>query len=321
MTLLTTPKDIAETAARDAVERQLTSGKADTAGFAFRLLLLLALAMSVVVLGVLVVDVTTNSWGVVTNRGWDFVTSKLASQPGQAGVVQGLVGTFWIGAFVIAIAFPMGVAAAIYLEEYAQRGRFTNLIDLSIRNLAGVPSVVYGILGLTIFVKLLQPLTGPDANGRTLVSAGLTLAILVLPIVIITSTEALRAVPSGLREAGFGVGATRWEVVRHHVLPYAAPGILTGTILALARALGEAAPLILVGATTGYLSRGDDFLDLTALRERFAAMPTLIANWASQPGAEWESNTSAAILVLLVVVLLANTAAILLRNRFESKRR
>jgi phosphate transport system permease protein len=182
-----------------------------------------------------------------------------------------------------------------------------------------VPSVVYGILGLTIFVKAFGGITGPDSGGRSVVSAGLTLAVLVLPIVIITGAEALRAVPRGIREAGFGVGATRWEVVRHHVLPYAAPGILTGTVLALARALGEAAPLILIGATTGYLTGGDSF-GLSELQDRFTAMPIVITTWAGRPGEDWEAATAAAIVVLLVVVLLANAAAILLRNRFEKGR-
>lgn len=321
MTLLSDPGTIGSSTARETVERQLKGGTTDVAGRVFVTLLLGALGVAVLVLVVLLVDVLTDGWPVLSTRLWDFLNTNLASQPEDAGIKQGLVGTFWIGAFVILIAFPMGVAAAIYLEEYAHRTRFTSFIDVAIRNLAGVPSVVYGILGLTIFVNALRPLTGPDANGRTLISAGLTLAILVLPIVIITAAEALRAVPSGLREAGFGVGATRWEVVRHHVLPYAAPGILTGTVLALARALGEAAPLILVGATSGYLTKGDELLDLGMLRERFAAMPMLINNWSSQPGQDWQTNTAAAIVVLLVVVLAANTVAILLRNRFESKRR
>jgi phosphate transport system permease protein len=321
MTMLSTPGAVGGTAARETVERELTGGTTDVAGRIFVSLLLAALGVAVLVLVVLLYDVISDGWSILSGRLGDFLTSNLASQPENAGIKQGLVGTFWIGVFVITIAFPMGVAAAIYLEEYATRGRFTSFIDVAIRNLAGVPSVVYGILGLTIFVNALRPFTGPDANGRTLISAGLTLAILVLPIVIITAAEALRAVPSGLREAGFGVGATRWEVVRHHVLPYAAPGILTGTVLALARALGEAAPLILVGATSGYLTRGDSFIDIGMLRERFAAMPMLINNWSSQPGQEWQTNTAAAIVVLLVVVLAANTVAILLRNRFESKRR
>ena len=321
MSVISTPGSVAGNAARERVEQQLTGRRADVAGAGFRLLLLVALGLAVAVLLVLLADVITGGWSVLSTRLGDFLSGKLASQPGDAGILQGLVGTFWIGVFVVVIAFPMGVSAAIWLEEYATKSRLTSFIDVSIRNLAGVPSVVYGILGLTIFVNALRPVTGPDAGGRTIMSAGLTLAILVLPIVIITSAEALRAVPSGLREAGFGVGATRWEVIRHHVLPYAAPGILTGTVLALARALGEAAPLILVGATTGYLTKGDELLDLTALRERFAAMPTLINNWANLPGDEWESNTAAAIVVLLAVVLAANTVAILLRNRFESKRR
>jgi phosphate transport system permease protein len=321
MSVLAPPDPTTDPDRPSAVQRQITERQADPKGAAFHGVLLLALGLSLLALVVLFADVLIGGWDVLTGRLGDFLSGGLASQPEDAGIKQGLVGTFWIGVFVVVIAFPMGIAAAIYLEEYATKGRFTGMVDVTIRNLAGVPSVVYGILGLTIFVNLLRPLTGPDANGRTLISAGLTMAILVLPIVIITSAEALRAVPTGLREAGFGVGATRWEVVRHHVLPYAAPGILTGTVLSLARALGEAAPLILVGATTGYLTSGDEFFDLSALQERFVAMPTLIASWAGLPGAEWESNTSAAIVVLLVVVLLANTAAILLRNRFESNRR
>ncbi len=228
-------------------------------------------------------------------------------------------GTFFIGVFTVVFAFPLGIGAAIYLEEYAHQTRLTRFIDLSIRNLAGVPSVVYGILGLAIFVKALGSLTGPEAQGRSVISAGLTLAILVLPIVIITAAEALRAVPDSLREAGFGVGATRWEVTRDHVLPYAAPGVLTGTVLALARALGEAAPLILVGAVTGFLSGGTSFSPET-LDDRFTAMPIVITTWAGRPGAEWEQVTAAAIVVLLAVVLAANAFAILLRNHYEKKR-
>jgi phosphate transport system permease protein len=196
----------------------------------------------------------------------------------------------------------------------------SRFIDINIRNLAGVPSVVYGILGLTIFVKALSGFTGPgSANGRSVISAGLTLAILVLPIVIITSAEAIRAVPNGIREAGYGVGATRWEVVRSHVLPYAAPGILTGTVLALARALGEAAPLILVGATTGFLTTGGSYSPET-LQDRFTALPTVITTWAGRPGQGYRDATAAAIVILLFVVLMANAAAIVLRNHYEKKR-
>lgn len=303
----------------ESIGRQLTGGRLDIAGRAFTVLLQVALGLSVVILAVLVYEVVSGGSSVLTERLGDFLTGSLASQPDASGLSQALRGTFFIGVFTVVIAFPLGVGAAIYLEEYATPGRLTRFIDINIRNLAGVPSVVYGILGLTIFVKLLGDLTGPGANGRSVISAGLTLAILVLPIVIITSAEAVRAVPTGLREAGYGVGATRWEVVRHHVLPYAAPGILTGTVLALARALGEAAPLILVGAASGFLTTGDSYA-LTSLQDRFTAMPIVITTWAGRPGADWEATTAAAIVILLAVVLVANTGAILLRNRYETKR-
>lgn len=320
MSVLSTPRQVARRAAQRDVRAQLTQGRRDVAGAVFRAVLLLALATSVLILVVLLVDVISGGRTVLTERLGDFLTGSMRSQPSESGILQGLRGTFFIGVFTVVIAFPIGIAAALHLEEYANRnGRLARFVDVNIRNLAGVPSVVYGILGFTIFVKALGGITGPDAGGRSVVSAGLTLAILVLPIVIITSAESLRAVPQGLREAGYGVGATRWEVVRDHVLPYAAPGILTGTVLALARALGEAAPLILVGATTGYLTSGDSFA-LDSLRERFTAMPILITTWAGRPGEEWEAVTAAAIVVLLAVVLLANAVAILLRNRFEKKR-
>jgi phosphate transport system permease protein len=202
------------------------------------------------------------------------------------------------------------------MEEYAPKNRLTNFIDVNIRNLAGVPSIVYGILGFTIFVEALGGITG----GRSVIAAGLTLSVLVLPIVIITSAEAIRAVPDGLREAGYGVGATRWEVVRTQILPYAAPGILTGTVLSLARALGEAAPLILVGAVTNRLGSNPPILDVSSLQERFTAMPSVITSWAGMPQEGFRANTAAAIIVLLVVVLIANAAAVLLRNKYEKKR-
>jgi phosphate transport system permease protein len=306
------------TATREAVERQLKGGRADIAGIAFRVLVLAALLVSVTILGVLLVDVWTGGWSVLSERFSGFMTGVLGSRPERSGVFQGIRGSFWIAIFTIVLAFPLGIGAAIYLEEYASQSRFARIVDVNIRNLAGVPSVVYGILGLTIFVKALDGLTG----GRTVMAAGITLAILVLPIVIITSAEALRAVPWSLREAGFGVGATRWEVIRHHVLPYAAPGILTGTVLALARALGEAAPLILVGATTGFLGGGRGSLfDLGQLTDRFTALPIVITTWAGRPQAGFRSLTAAAIIVLLAVVLVFNAAAILLRNRYEKTRR
>jgi phosphate transport system permease protein len=281
--------------------------------------LVVAVAASVAVLTVLVIDMVNTGSGTLTGRLADFITGSLRSQPGDSGILQALRGTFYIGVFTVVLAFPIGVGAAIYLEEYASKSRLSRFIDLNMRNLAGVPSVVYGILGLAIFVKALGSFTGPHSQGRSLISAGLTLAILVLPIVIITASEALRAVPANLREAGYGVGATRWEVTKDHVLPYAAPGILTGTVLALARAMGEAAPLILVGAVTGFLSGGTGLSPAT-LGDRFTAMPIIITTWAGRPGPEWEQATAAAIVVLLAVVLLANAVAILLRNHYEKKR-
>jgi phosphate transport system permease protein len=266
---------------------------------------------------VLLADVVTGGWDVLSTRLTGFLGGSLKSRAQTSGVFQGLQGSFWIAVFTVVLAFPVGIAAAVYLEEYAPSSRFTRLIDINIRNLAGVPSVVYGILGFAVFVKSLSWLTG----GKTVMAAGITLAILVLPIVIITSAEAIRAVPLSLREAGFGVGATRWEVIRHHVLPYAGPGIITGTILSLARALGEAAPLILVGAVQGRLGGSSSFFDPSQLKERFTAMPTVITHWARQPSDAFRVNTAAAIVVLLAVVLVANTGAILLRTRFEKRRR
>lgn len=314
MSVITTPGAIA-----DDVASRLRGRSIDWAGGAFLFALQVALALSVLILGVLVVDVVTGGSSVLTSRLGDFLTGSMASQASDAGVAQGLRGTFFIGLFTVVLAFPLGVAAAIYLEEYSSETRTARFIDVNIRNLAGVPSVVYGILGFTIFVKALGGITGPESNGRSVVAAGLTLAVLVLPLVIITSAEALRAVPNGLREAAYGVGATRWEVIRGHVLPFAAPGILTGTVLALARALGEAAPLILVGATTGFLSGGADY-SLGSLQDRFTALPIIITNWAGRPQEGFREATAAAIVVLLVVVLIANAAAILLRNHFEKKR-
>ena len=315
---LATPAKAASTGA-DTVRAQLTQGRSDHSGMLFVTLLLAALMTTVAVLAVLIADVVIGGWGTLSGRLGDFLSGTLGSQAETSGLSQAIRGTFYIGVFVVVFAFPTGIAAAIYLEEYATHGRISKIIDISIRNLAGVPSVVYGILGLTIFVQSLRGITGPDSNGRSVISAGLTLAILVLPIVIITAAEAVRAVPNGIREAGYGVGATRWEVVRSHVLPYAAPGILTGTVLALARALGEAAPLILVGATTGFLTSGSSY-DPSTLQERFTALPTVITTWAGRPGEGYRDTTAAAIVVLLAIVLVANATAILLRNHYEKKR-
>lgn len=308
------------------VERQLQSSRIDVSGTAFRLMLLSALGFAVLVLLVLLWDVLSSGLGVIIDRPTDFLGSELRTRAGETGVFKALRGTFWIGVFTVVVAFPTGIAAAIYLEEYAPKNRLTNFISVNIRNLAGVPSVVYGILGFTIFVKFfggfdwLFPGSDTGNAGKTTAAAGITLAVLVLPIVIITSAEAIRSVPRELREASYGVGATQWETIRQHVLPYAAPGILTGTLLSLARALGEAAPLILVGAVQGRLGANEGFFELGQLSDQFTAMPIQIAVMAGRPDNAWTEVTAATIIILLAVVLLANATAILLRNRFEKKR-
>src|ERR687892_396118 len=227
-------------------------------------------------------------------------------------------------ALLLALAILVTLIAdvlATALKVFADRGttfltdnRFTRFLTASIRNLAGVPSVVYGLLGLALFVQLFAGVTG----GRSLLSGGLTMSILVPPIVIITAAEAIRAVPQGIREAGFGVGATRWEVVRSHVLPYAAPGVLTGTILALARALGEAAPLLLIGGAPTFFSAGSRGFGET-LQGEYTALPAIIFTWSRKSLRAFGDSTAAAIVVLLAVLLLINATAILLRNRYERK--
>jgi len=299
-----------------SVGEQLTRGSVDVQGIIFRVLLLASLALSVGVLVSLFLDVGTTGATVFSTRAESFMSGGLRTKADAAGVFQAIRGTFWIGVFVVVLAFPIGIASAVYLEEYASKGRLARFIDLNIRNLAGVPSIVYGILGLTIFVKQLSGLTG----GRSVMAAGITLAILVLPIVIITSAEAIRAVPGTLREAGYGVGATRWEVTRSLVLPFALPGIITGTVLALARAIGEAAPLLLCGAVTGLLPGKEGLLDPTQLQDRFTALPIVIADWARTPRAGFDEIAAAAIIVMLVIVLAMNTLAVVLRTRFEKKR-
>jgi phosphate transport system permease protein len=300
----------------EIVSRRLQGQRFDVAGLIFRVGMFFALAFTVAIVAVLIIDQITTGWPVLGGRFVDFLTGTLQSLPSRAGIHQALRGSLWIGIFTIVLAFPLGIGAGLYLEEYARDTRLTRFIDINIRNLAGVPSIVYGILGFAIFVETLGGVTG----GRSVIAAGITLAILVLPIIIITTAEALRAVPNGLREAGYGVGATRWEVVRFHVLPYAAPGIITGTILALARALGEAAPLILIGAVTNRLGSNPDLLNVTMLDDRFTAIPIVITTWAGQPQEGFIALTAAASVVLLAIVLLANASAILLRNRYENRR-
>jgi phosphate transport system permease protein len=302
-----------------AMVKQSLSGRGrDRAGTLFAWLLMLALLLSLLVLAVLLWDVIADSLSVWTDRSFgDFVASQLSANPDVAGIWQAFYGSLLLMVFVIVFAVPTGVASAIYLEEYAVDNRISRTINAAIRNLAGVPSIVYGILGLAIFVKLLGEVTGPGVEGRSLVSGGLTLAVLVLPIVIITTAEALRAVPNSIREGAFGVGATRFQAIRYHVLPVAAPGIFTGTILSIARAFGEAAPLLLVGGITTFFQSGADSAFLDVLQGRFSAMPVLVFSWARLPQEGFRALTAALIVVMLVVLLMINFTAIYLRNRYE----
>jgi phosphate transport system permease protein len=308
---------VAPADARTAVDLALRGRKRQVGGMVFRFGLLATLLVALAILLVLLVTTLADAWPVLTDRGLDFVKNDTSSLAERAGVWQGLVGSLILTGFVAAIALPIGIAAAIYLQEYARDTRTSRILIANIRNLAGVPSVVYGILGLVIFVQAMRAITGPDSSGRSYISGGLTLAVLVMPIVILITMEALRAVPASIREGAYGVGATRWEVVRSHVLPYAAPGIFTGAILALARAFGETAPLLLVGAVTGYFSSPSGRTPVEVLQGFYTALPTQIFAWARLPAGDWQSNTAAAIIVLLAAILVVNFLAILLRNRYE----
>jgi phosphate transport system permease protein len=302
---------VSPAATSEAVREGLSHRGTDFRATLFLLLLLGSLLFSLVILAVLVWDSLQKALPVFQTRGADFFTSSLSSNPADAGIAQGLIGTFVLTILVAIIAFPAGIATAIYLEEYAPSSRLTRFIQLNIRNLAGVPSVVYGLLGLTVFVAVVDLLDG-DGNGRSLLSGGLTLGVLVLPIVIITSMEALRAVPVTLREAGYGVGASRWEVTRKLTIPAAIPGILTGTVLSLSRALGESAPLIIAGAVLGTFSSVS-----LSLFSSYTALPVIIYDWSRRPQAEFRADAAAAIIVLLAITVFANATAIFLRNRYE----
>jgi phosphate transport system permease protein len=279
----------------------------------FLTLLAFSLLVTLLALLFLLLDILNRGLPVLLERGVDFLTSPLSSDPAKAGVSQALWGTLWIGIIVVLTAFPFGVATAVYLEEYAPASRLTRIIDINIRNLAGVPSIVYGLLGLAVFVGLFKALG--IGNGRNVIAGGLTVAVLVLPIVIITAAEAIRAVPLNIREAGYGVGASRWQVTWGLVLPAAFPGILTGIVLALSRALGETAPLILAGAVLGSFSSGDADL-VGQLLGPYTALPMVVYRWTTLPQEEFRQLAAAGMIVLLVITLAANGLAIHLRDRY-----
>ena len=275
-----------------------------------RIFLWVALACTLfglVILAILLIDVLING---LPHLDWQFLTSFPSRRPARAGLLSALVGSIWLILLVAAFAFPVGVGAGIFLEEFAVRNPFANLVEINIANLAGVPSIIYGLLGLAVFVRVFEPITG----GRSILAGGLTLALLVLPIVIVATREALRAVPYSLREAGSALGATRWQVIWEHILPEALPGILTGTILALSRAIGETAPLIAIGALT-FIS----FLP-NSLQSSFTALPIQIYNWISRPQQDFHDLAAAGIIVLMILLLTMNSIAIFLRNKLRTSR-
>ncbi|MCB0209492.1 MAG: phosphate ABC transporter permease PstA [Anaerolineae bacterium] len=264
-------------------------------------------------------------------RSWltpSFLLTPQSSTPELAGIRTALFGTLWVIFITIAVALPIGVGAAVYLEEYAVMvanptlRRINGIIQTNINNLAGVPSIIYGILGLAIFVRALEPITSgtlfgvsdpTTANGRTIISASLTLALLILPLIIINAQEAIRAVPNSLRQAGMGLGATRWQTIWSHVLPNAIPGILTGNILAMSRAIGETAPLVVIGAST-FIT-----VDPTGPFAKFTVLPIQIYQWTARPQDEFRNIAAAAIIVLLILLLTLNASAVLMRNRFSRR--
>jgi phosphate transport system permease protein len=273
-------------------------------GMLFKALLLFSLGIGFATLITLLVTVVSDGG---SRLSWDFISSFPSSIPDRAGIESPIVGTIYLMLLTTLFAVPIGVGAAIYLEEYADGERWYNrAIEVNIQNLAAVPSIVYGILGLAFLVRGI-------GLGQVLLAGSLTLTLLVLPIVIIASREAIRAVPPSIREGALALGATRWQMVRRQVLPAALPGIATGSILALSRAIGETAPLILIGALTFVPFNPD------GLNSAFTALPIQIFNWTSRPQEEFHLLAAAAIIVLLALLLTMNAFAIWLRNRYQRK--
>lgn len=312
-------------------------------GKIFAAICVVATWSGIVVLAVLLAGVIWQASGWLS---WDFLTHFDSRHPDQAGILAGLWGSLWLISFTTLFSVPTGVGAALYLEEYATQGWLTRIIQVNLSNLAGVPSIVYGILGLTAFVRMFglfgakskvieiplifANLEIPIPLGRSVISAALTLSLLILPVVIVAAQEALRAVPSSIRRASYALGATRWQTIRHQVLPAALPGMMTGVILAISRAIGETAPLVMIGALTyvaftpGDISSPTDVITnpqgvLEAPFDTFTALPIQIFNWVSRPKNEYQHVAAAGILVLLVVLLVLNLMAIIIRYRFQKR--
>src|ERR671914_396976 len=272
----------------------------------FAVLVFAATMVGLVVLAILLVDIARDG---LPRLSWAFLASFPSVNPANTGIYPALLGSLWLLAITAVVSVPLGIGAAIYLEEYATDTWLTRLVEVNISNLAGVPSIIYGLLGLGIFVNLLGSVTARE----TILSGALTLSLLILPVIIIATREALRTIPASVREGGYALGATKWEVIRSHLLPMALPGALTGIILALSRAIGEAAPLLVVGvalyqtyATAGPL-------------DGYMALPTQIYDWISRPQQVFQDSAAAGIVVIMVVLLLANSVAIVLRNRYQQR--
>lgn len=282
----------------------------------FTVIGLLATLVGVVVIGALLFKLAYDG---IPRLSWDFFTSFPSRRASQAGILSAWVGTLLVMTVTALVGIPLGVAAATYLEEYAPKNKITALIEINVTNLAGVPSIVYGLLALGLFVYGL-------GLGRSVLSAGLTLALLILPVIIVATREAIRAVPHTIREAAYAVGATKWQVTRDHVIPYSLPGIMTGIIIGLARAIGETAPLITIGALTfiaflptSPITTEPPFVSFAWLFDGFTVLPIQMFNWVSRPGTAFQANAAAAGLVLLVITLLMNAGAVYLRYRLRKR--
>ena len=266
-------------------------------------LFFLATFFGIVVLAILVMRIVSQG---ASYLDWDFLSNYASRRPEDAGIKAAIYGTVWIMAIVAPVSLVLGVGTAIYLEEYAPDNKFTHFIELNISNLSGVPSIVFGLLGLTVFVRLLE-------MGRSVLAGGLTMSLMILPVIVVSSQEAIRAIPKEQYEASYAMGATKWQTIRTVVLPAAVPGILTGSILALSRAVGETAPLLMIGAMTFIAYVPESILS------GFTAMPIQIFNWAGRPQEEFQAVAAAGSIVLMLMLVIMNSLAIYIRNKFSKR--
>ncbi len=282
----------------------------------FLLVGVLATSVSLIFLMTLLLDILSDGMG---RLGWQFLANYPSRKPEEAGILSAWVGTVWIMVLTGGIAFPLGVSAAVYLEEYSRKSWLTDIIEINIANLAGVPSIIYGLLGLGLFVRFLN-------MGRSVIAGAMTLSILVLPIVILSTREAIKSIPPSIREASYALGASKWQTIRNQVLPPAMPGILTGVILAMSRAVGETAPLITMGALTyvaflpaSPISAEFPYISFQGLFDAFTVLPIQIFNWVSRPQKGFAIDAAAGIIVLLIITFVMNVFAIYLRQKYQKK--